>query len=65
MVRTDGEDANEKGEEAVVELAAVDLHYPRSIVYRRGENKSVHMFVSELSPNRVVEVVYEDGHGVW
>jgi hypothetical protein len=69
VVRTDDEDTSkdesEEGGEAVVELAAVDLHYPRSIVYRRGENKSVHMFVSELNPNRVVEVVYEDGHGVW
>ena len=59
MVRAGGE------EDAVVELAAVELHYPRSIVYRRGANNSVHMFVTELNPNRVMEVVYEDGKGVW
>ena len=63
MVRAGGED--EREEDAVVELAAVDLHYPRSIVYRRGTNNSVHMFVTELNPNRVMEVVYEDGQGVW
>ena len=57
MVRAGGE------EDAVVELAAVDLHYPRSIVYRRGANNSV--FVTELNPNRVVEVVFLEGKGVW
>ena len=49
----------EDGGAVVVELAAADLHYPRSIEYESGGR----MFVTEMSPNRIVEIVYDESHG--
>ena len=48
----------EDGGAVVVELAATDLHYPRSIAYESGGR----MFVTEMSPNRIVEIVYDESH---
>ena len=64
MVRHASEELEEEDERVSargvrrVELAAIDLHYPRSVAYEEGR-----MFVTEMSPNRVVEIVFDLDQG--
>ena len=45
---------SEKDQSWLIDLVAIDLNYPRSIALRERDGK---MYVTELNPNRVVEVV--------
>lgn len=59
-VSTTSADTTKK--EWLVELAGIDLNYPRGLTRRERDGK---LFVSELNPNRVIEVVFEEGHGLY
>jgi hypothetical protein len=52
-------------EEVSIEIAANDLNYPRGIAYYHDDDdhSKTKLYVTELNPNRVVEILFEDGHG--